>query len=104
MSKHKIVKSEYEEIVLVERDGLQVRAAVNAEGQVMTDYVRVMLIEDGKATERAMWSINEVNSDLLTSDVDPSTAFNAILSVIELVASGAYREVQGIPKSPEKKK
>ena len=75
------------EIVLVEREGFQVRAPLNDDGSICSEYIRVV---DSKkrGKELAYWSHDE----FMESDdaFDPSTALAAAFSVIELVFSGQY--------------
>lgn len=73
------------EIVLVERDGIQVLAEFH-EGRVLADHVRLYDIVSKK--ELAYWSGDEFRDDPL----DPSSAICAMLSAIELVSTGVYRE------------
>jgi hypothetical protein len=75
-----------DEIVLVERGGYQVRAAL-CEGHVSTEYIRVVDTKK-RGKELAYWNHTEFMES--TDPIDPSSALAAAFSVIELVISGQY--------------
>jgi hypothetical protein len=77
------------QLILVQRDGYAVVVDCNDEGQVMTEHVRIIDLYD-QGRELAFWNATEVSDDIKDSTTDPTTAFNALLSAIELIASGNY--------------
>jgi hypothetical protein len=77
-----------QELVLVERDGIQVRAKMLG-GRVQADSVRIVDVRD--STEIVYWCSDEWKEG--NDGEDPTTAMNAILSAIQAVAFGQYRRV-----------
>lgn len=75
------------EIVLIERDNFQVRAALNDDGSICTEYIRVVDTKK-RGKELAYWDHSEFMES--TDPFDPSTALAAAFSVVELVFSGQY--------------
>ena len=83
------LKDGEQEIVIVERDGMSVRTSFH-DRRILADYVRVVDDRDhGK--EIAYWSWTEWKEDTNDGE-DPSATMNAILSAIQMIAIGSYRE------------
>lgn len=80
------MKNGSEEIVLIEREGFQVRAPLDG-GSIATEYIRVVDTKK-RGKELAYWS----HAEFMESDdaFDPGSALAAAFSVIELVFSGQY--------------
>jgi hypothetical protein len=77
------------ELVFVEHGSYQVRVPVAHDGRVQADYVRIIDLTDDQR-EVAYWNLEEIAADIKRSDEDPTTAFNAILSAIEVVRTGKF--------------
>jgi hypothetical protein len=76
-----------EELVLVEDGPYEVRAP-SREGVVFAEYVRVVDVNEDR--EEVYWNLEEIAETIRHSSEDPGTAFNALLSAIELVRTGQY--------------
>lgn len=77
-----------QELVLVQSKKYAVLVSA-PDGRVLAEYVRVVDKKNfGK--ELVFWDLKEIREEIMYSPQDPTTALNAVLSTIELVATGNF--------------